>query len=462
MKRRNFLQGAVGGSALGLLANRLQARADGAPAKPRFIFVYTPCGREPSWRTGTVGSKFTLGQTMAMFEPYKSRTAIMDGFTTVNFGYHINAHWGPLHTMLGGWAPLRLPGDAGGALSTGAQRSFDHLLADRLGRYSPVRNIVLGGRDRNNGNNSLMCSWIAPKTGQVPIHEPDQAFAALFGNSGSGSISQSRDAREIERALKWEKEVLGLSRSHLTSFKRGLGKPEREQLLAYENHLSEVYQRVVSETPEMIAKQIQNGPSCKVPTFDALVDAVPNHEEYQQHHDLQSSILAAALACGRTQIGVYVMAGIGSPMTLPGTKHNHHNHDDSAIDHYRAFDMYYGDRIKFLLDELAKYPEGDGTLLDNTIVVWTTDIGWTPLEHDQDNIPIYLFGGLPGRKLKMGQYVRAPYDDAGKDRIKALANPKNRRLHEILLTLAHAVGIEKIEGFADPKYVQGLVTDLLT
>ena len=94
------------------------------------MFIYTAAGRHPSWRTGTAGPNFKLGPTMTMFEAYRSRMCILEGFMPVNFGYGLNAHWGALHCILGGKPPQRRQGD----LSEGSQRTFDHLLADRIGK----------------------------------------------------------------------------------------------------------------------------------------------------------------------------------------------------------------------------------------------------------------------------------------------------------------------------------------
>ena len=456
--RRTLLRAGFGGlGALGLAAWHQRATAQaGGLAPHRFVFVYTPAGREPSWRTDTPGTNFTLGETMTMFEPYRDRMCLLDGFTTVNFGYEINAHWGAAHCLLGGKPPLNKGGDSGGNLSAGSQRSFDNLLADRIGTRSPVRSIVLGGLDKNNENGSLAISWTGPDQPQLPLHETDKAFSALFAGGAVPVPTNPQDV-EARRLLQgWEAGILGLAQGQTQSFKSRLGREELIHLQAYESNLDEAFQRVVSGDPEM---PFVPPAVCNTLTPEQLAEGLSTNN-YQRHHDLQSRTLAAALACGRTQVAVLVMAGIRDSMTVPGGAGGHHHHDDSAVDHYRAFDRYYGDRIKFLLDELDSYPEGEGTVLDNTIVVWTSDISWTPIEHDHDRHPIYLFGGLPGGKLKMGQYVKVPYDP-GADRVVALANPQNRRLHEVLLTIAGAMGIDDLDDFADPEYVQGPVSQLL-
>jgi hypothetical protein len=457
MQRRTFLKsaaGTAGATALGLLSNRLGnvAHAQGV-GRPRFIFIYTTAGREPSWKTGTPGPDYKLGPTMTMFEPYKNKTCILEGFTAVNFGYHLNAHWASLHSLLGGKAPLQRPGNAGGGLSEGSQRTFDHLMADRIGKNDPVKNIVVGGTDRNNGNGSLSASWSGPKQVQLPVHEPDKVFTSLFsgGNVAATIDPVEKMARETRR--NWERDVLGLSQQHLASFRGKLGQQEFQQLQAYESHLNEAFKSVSAAAPDIAAEA-----KCMLGKYEDLTGVLPM-ESYARQHDLQSRVMAAGMACGRTSVGVYVMEGLMAGMTVPGGGGGHHNHDDGAITHYRAFDTYFGNRVKTLLDELNKYPEGDGTVLDNTTIVWSSDISWTPNEHDHKNLPIYMFGGAPGKKLKMGQYVKVPYIAGPRE--AALANPKNRRLHEVLLTVAHAMGYDDLTDFADPKYVQGHIAELL-
>jgi len=459
MNRRTALKQIVGTTTLGLAATRLgaTARAQGI-ARPRFIFIYTPSGREPSWRTGTAGPDFKLSDGMNVFAPYRKKMCLFEGFTVPNFGYHLNAHWASLHCLLGGKAPLQRSGNSGGGLSEGSQRTFDHLIADRIGKNDPVKNIVVGGLDRDNDNGSLLASWSGPKQPQHPNHDPAQVFKTLF--SGASNAPLPNDTAAIEarkRARAWERDVLGLSREQTSVFRAKLGHAEKIQLEAYESHLEGTFKQVQGDGPEISNIVAQ----CPVTTYEALSANIPSTQNFARQHDLQSRVLAAALACGRTSVGTFVMAGIRSGMTVPGGAGGHHHHDDGAINHYKAFDAYYNARVKFLLDELSKYPEGDGTVLDNTVIVWTSDIAWTPVEHDHDNMPITMFGGVPGGKLKMGQYIKAPYNSFGNNRIAALASPTNRRLHEIYLTVASAMGITDLDGFADPKFVQGPVKELL-
>jgi hypothetical protein len=352
---------------------------------------------------------------------------------------------------LGGKKPINKGGDFGGNLSAGSQRTFDHLLGDRLGATSPVRNIVVGGLDKNHEQHSQSVSWSAPDQAALPLHDPDQTFAALF----AGNEEQPAPTDMAERRLReqWEREVLGLGAAQSSLLRSRLGQEELLQLQAYESNLSDALNRV-GQADDQFAPP----PQCDGLQLDAL-QAGLSSENYARTHDLQSRTLAAALACGRTRVATYVMASHLGSMTVPGTGNSHHYHDDNALDHYRAFDTYYGNRIRFLLEQLDSYPEGEGTLLDHTIIVWTSDIGWTPIEHDHENHPIYLLGGLPGNVLNMGQYIKVTH--AGANREERLADPENRRLPDVLLTLAAAMGVTDLDEFADPAYVRGPIEALL-
>jgi hypothetical protein len=349
-----------------------------------------------------------------------------------------------LHGLLGGRPPLNKGGDYGGNFSAGAQRTFDHLLADRIGKASPVRNVALAGRDRNNTHSTQTLSWTGPDQPSPPIFETDKLWNSLFAGGKAGA--SAGDAVELQRARDFERDVLGLTRGQLQRWKSKLGRNEAMQLEAYESHLHEAHASLGLEPASSSAMCSSVDPGTTV------------EPDYERHHDRQSRTLAAALACGRTRVAVYSMASHIGGMKVSGGVGAHHIHDDSPRGqaHYHAFDVYYGNRIKHLLQELDKYPEGNGTVLDHTLILWTSEMSWTPSSHSHDRLPVYLLGGLPGRKLKMGHYIRVPSDGTG------MRSPTNRRLCDVLLTIAHAMGIDDLDGFAEAKSTRGLVRELLT
>ncbi len=456
--RRTFLRASCAAAgALGLAAWQKRAIAVNEGLAPaRFVFIYTPCGREPSWRTDTPGAGFTFCDTLKMFEPHREHFMIVDGLTLVNFGYaNFNSHFGGLTTLLGGQMPTRRGEFNGEGLPASAQRTFDHLLGERLGAATPVPSIVVGGLDTNNDEGSQQVSWSAPGQPELPLHDPEQTFKTLFAGASQTPMPGAQDAQAAALRNDWEKQILGLTQRQTAVFKSSLGSEEARHLEAYESNLADAFRRVTS--PGAIAPALPA--ACGSIDFAKLQQGLTS-ADYARTHDLQSSTLAAAIACGRTRVATYTMGSHLGSMTVAGTAKQHHQHDDGAFDHYRAFDQYYGERIKFFLDQLASYPEGDGTVLDHTVIVWTSEIGWTPSEHDHERHPVFLMGGLPGKPLKMGQYVKIPYA-MGSGRDEGLANPSNRRLHELLLTLATQMGVTDLTSFADPAFVQGPLAEIL-
>ncbi len=456
--RRTLLRaGAAALGALGLAAWQQRAIAQSELAPSRFVFIYTPCGREPSWRTDTPGTGFTFCDTLKMFEPHRQHFMIVDGLTLVNFGYaNFNSHFGGLTTLLGGQMPTRRGELNGEGLPASAQRTLDHLLGERLGATTPVPSIVVGGLDSNNDAGSQQVSWSAPGQPELPLHDPEQTFKTLFTGGAQAPLPGAVDTAEARRLrTEWETHVLGLTQRQTAALKGQLGSEEARHLEAYEANLADAFRRVT--TPGAGAPVLPA--ACGSLDFAKLQEGLTS-ADYERTHDLQSRTLAAALACGRTRVATYSMGSHLGSMTVPGTDKQHHQHDDGAFDHYRAFDVYYGNRIKFFLDQLASYPEGDGSVLDHTLIVWTSEIGWTPSEHDHERHPVFLLGGLPGKPLKMGQYVKIPYD-LGSGRDAGLANQQNRRLHELLLTVAAQMGVTDLTGFADPAFVQGPLSEIL-
>src|SRR5260221_4745821 len=128
--------------------------------------------------------------------------ALLDGFTIVNFDYGaFNSHLAGVCCMLSGRVPLKRTGNFQGGIPASSQRTFDHLLADRIGMTSPIRNIVLGGLDSNNDAGSQQISYTGSDQPELPIHEPDRAFAALFAGAASSPLSGdalTRQASEEE------------------------------------------------------------------------------------------------------------------------------------------------------------------------------------------------------------------------------------------------------------------------
>ena len=327
---------------------------------------------------------------------------------------------------------------------------------------------MLGGLDNNNEQRGLDLSYYGRDMPQRAIHEADVLFSSLFGAGKSGQVPMMENDIATRRQLKqWEEEVLGLGQLQGARLRSRVGQQERLFLEQYEHNLADAFRRVVATDPgaSQSGGQVAACENVSAPNGGTSPEDRQDRSQAMnaRYHDTQLKTLATALACGRTRVGVAVMAGIRDQMRMDGSAgHRHHWHcnggdAESCTKQYKLFDRYYGHRILKFMEELASYPEGNGTVLDNTIIVWTSELAWHPVDHDQDYHPVTLFGGLPGNALKMGQYVKTPFYEGRRTR----EDPRNRRLHEVYLTIGHALGMNNLGDFADPKYTQGPFNELL-
>jgi hypothetical protein len=127
------------------------------------------------------------------------------------------------------------------------------------------------------------------------------------------------------------------------------------------------------------------------------------------------------------------------------TNGNHHgiSHDFASsganFEAYNRIQAWYAGRLAYFLGKLDSYTEGDGTLLDNTLVLWATEIGEST-QHDLRLMP-YVFAGGAGGKIRTGRYL-----DFGTTR---------RDNNQMLVSMAHAMGVEELTSFGDPSGASG-------
>jgi hypothetical protein len=178
---------------------------------------------------------------------------------------------------------------------------------------------------------------------------------------------------------------------------------------------------------------------CTPPTMqdvDLKVD-----DQYLAAGQLQMDLAAAALACDQTRIITIQWSYSESEhlfqfLNLTG---NHHgiSHDFASsgtnFEAYNKIQTWYAERVADFLTTLDSYPEGDGTLLDNTLVLWGTEIGEST-QHDLTLMP-YVLAGKAGGKIRTGRYL--DYSSARKDS------------NQLLVSMAHAMGADDLTSFGD-------------
>jgi hypothetical protein len=176
-------------------------------------------------------------------------------------------------------------------------------------------------------------------------------------------------------------------------------------------------------------------------------------EQYAETGRLQMDLAAAALACDQTRILTFQWSYAESEHLFQflGLAGNHHaiSHDFSTTgpdyEAYNAIQTWYAEQLAYFLGKLDSYSEGDGTVLDNTLLLWATEIGESS-QHDLMLMP-YVLAGRAGGRIRAGRLV-----DYGNNL---------RDNNQMLISIAHAMGAEDLTAFGDASGATGPLPDLV-
>lgn len=424
--RRRFLQtmGVAGG---GLFLPSLQQSSSRAqPAGPplRMLIYYTPFGTMPDrWRfrpsgpaTASEDWEFDLAsvdrsQWSEGLEPlydFRDHLTVVDGLgyrSWLEPGSSGSGHLRGTACNLTGNMVRRDPDDP--SVSVGKERwstsgissSVDQIIADRIQTPSGIHSVNVSLQNTNNLSPIWNgTSWIDNTVG-IP-----EVYSALFGHlppPGSGPDADAR-AAALLRARSRSYQV---AQQHYDQMIPRMSSLDQTNLTAYRDAIADVERRVSGalalncDTPEEPDRYL-NTVSSNTNNWG------PGEAEYRMR--TIHRMVTTAFACDLTRV-----AAIGPPpFNTSWIEASGEFHDDvqhSSLDNPVAQDaaMRYWREILslgfyWLLDELAAIPEGDGTLLDNTIVYWVSEngTGW----HTGNRLPIVLAGG-GGRHVRTGTYL---------------------------------------------------------
>jgi hypothetical protein len=421
LHRRQILRG-LGLGALSPFVPLLNAQGLEAVVPRRIVLFYTPHGTiYDNWKpTGTTTS-FTLGPILKPLAPFQAKINVLDGLQITH-----SAVRAPSHTEGIGLAWT------GSNLSSGSAFNFqgypfdwvdgpsvDQVIAQSVGSATTFPHLELGVNSGSNAPNNRMI-YSAARQPVQPETSPARAFTRLFANfSGGGTMPDP--AADRLRAEK--KSVLDLVSGQLARIRPMVSTADQLKIDAHANAIREIETRLVSTGGTI---------SCMKPA------APPNPSDVPGLLTTQLDVLAAALACNLTQVAslqLKVGDNDNNPYPWLGVNDGHHplshsgDGDLVAKDKLTKIYTWYADRFAYFLGKLDAIPEGNGTVLDNTLVVWSSEIG-KGNNHSFSKLPVVLAGGAAG-KVTTGRYL--VYDNV----------PHNR----LLVAMCHAMGLDQVQKF---------------
>ncbi len=395
--RRSFLKGASAAVALPLLDAMVPAFASTVTQSARLGFVYVPHGMVMTRFTpDAVGKGFEFKDIARPLEPYRDRLSIVSRL------HHRAADSTAVHslsptTWLSGVRPKPTQG-----VDAYAGVTADQIAAQAIGQDTLLPSMelatedhagLIGACDRDYGciyMNTL--SWRTPTTPMPMEINPRKVFERMFGQ---GDSEAARIARRRE-----DQSILDAVTQQATGLKRDLGAHDRATLDNYLEGVREIERRL-SRAEAQAASQAD----LDVPPAPGGIPF-----EYGEHVGLMFDLLALAYQADITRVFTFMMAREVSNRTYTqvGVSEGHH-----AVSHHqnkpeklemlaRIQNYHIGLFTKFL-DKLDSIPDGDGTLLDHTMLLYGSNMS-NSNAHDHYPLPNVIVGGGRGR-LKGGQHV---------------------------------------------------------
>jgi hypothetical protein len=423
--RRTFLRGAGVTMALPWLESIAVhgAAAAGVGAAPkRFAALFMGCGVNPDqwWAKGS-GVSMELGRCLEPLSPLRSKVNIVDGL----FNKHalgVGIHPGQTGNILSG-AALKKGAELKGGISV------DQMLAHHLGEETEQPSMVLGCEQPITGYHetnfsmaySSHISWQSA-TSPVPMEVyPSLAFDALFDNRGS----------------RRNQSILDRVREEAAGLRRKVGAGDRARLDEYLTSVREVERRVVPMRREQEAGASRAADHGRpVLTMPRPANGLP--EDIREHMRLMCDLIALGFQTDKTRIATLLLcrdiSGLFYPFLEVRTAHHGASHDDRSAA-YERVTRFYVSQLAYLASRLDAMPEGEGTVLDHTCLLFTNSL-WSGTKHDATKVPLLLVGGLGGT-LQTGRVL--DYTHKGDD---------HRKLCSMYLGIMDRMGV-KLDRFGD-------------
>ena len=391
LNRRHFL-GALGASAATLpLIPVPESHAQDAGIR-RIIYLFSPNGTIPNeWKPQGGETDFTFREVLAPLSDMKDYVTVVDGIRLPTGGPGSRHAQGPHKYMAGS---RLLGGEMGGGGNTssgyGSHQTVDQRIADVVGQETPFASLELGVQNGGANVRSRM-SYRDSNQPIVPEDNPYALFDRLFKDL-------DQDAGSLERLRAERLSVIDAVSDQLSRIHAKSGKSDQTKLDA---HLTGV---------RAIEKRLQDGygNNCTAPTVEQNIDHQAD-DNYQVVSELMMDQLVMAMACDLTRVSTVMWSRATSNQIFPflgfTDKHHELSHEpdsnNGAKNKLIQINNFFASQLRYLMGKLDEVQEGNGTMLDNTLIVWGNELG-KGNNHTHHPIPIVLAGGAAGH-FRMGR-----------------------------------------------------------
>jgi hypothetical protein len=439
LRRRHFLRGAGG---LALALPFLEAMSDSAHAAPfpkRFVVFFTGLGQVRSaWAPTGTETDFTLGPVLEPLDPFKSKLLVLEGID-MESAYHgpgdphqlgIGQALTGTELLEGNLFPYACNPQA--YVGWGGGISIDQYLGKKIGQTTKFPTLEFGVQVQY-ANVSSRVSYLGPDQPVPPEDDPWSAWDRIFADL-------SLDPTELARRRDLRRHVLDAVQDDYKDLVKRVGRDDRHKLEHHLDAIDGIASRL--DVPGSI------GGVCEQPALGDPIDIYAN-DSYPAIGKLQLDLLAMSLVCDLTRVASvqWTTTQTGKIFTWLGQSDTHHSlshSGDGDADRQSqlvAIGNWHAAQLAYLMSKLAAAKEGDGTVLDNTVILWCTDIS-RGNTHARRDMPYVLAGGAGGF-FKTGRHLVYQSDYH----------------NNLLVSILNAMGVPD-ETFGNPAYCTGPLSKL--
>ena len=402
LPRRTFLRGMGATIALPFLDSMAGAQTllknTAASPRPRLGCIYVPHGATMyKWTPEGEGRGFAFSESLSPLEKFRDRVTVVSNlFHQSATGADAGAeHARSAAIFLSGGKPQK------NAVRVGV--TMDQIAAEHISQDTPLPSLELGIEEV-----SLSCgagygcayfntiSWRTP-TVPLPVENSPQAvFEKLFGDGGT---TEQRLRRKRE-----DRSILDSIRDQTKRLQGGLPPSDRIRVDGYLDDIREIERRIKT----VLDRNANNADVLTVP--DAPVGTP---EAFEEHVKLMFDLLALAYQSEMTRVSTLMFAKDLSPSSYPASGNrggfhgsSHHANVKERMDQFALINKYHVQMLAYFINKLAATPDGDGTLLDHSMILYGSSMS-NGNQHDHGPLPLVLVGGASGQ-LQGNRHIVAP------------------------------------------------------
>jgi hypothetical protein len=404
LSRRTLLRGVGAAVALPLLDSMSPAASPPVAVPKRFGVIFVPLGERPGyWTPAKTGADFEFTPILKPLEPFRNSLTVVSELCDPLDGHAVTvAAW------LSGSIPKRTIAE-----DVHAGTTIDQVIATQIGGETVYPSLELATEDFTGYiggcDPAYACaymntlSWRTP-TEPLPMEiNPRVVFERMFGWPGTA-------AQRLVR-MQTDRSILDSIKEDFGDLSRGLGPRDRTRIGVYLENVREVEQRI--QRAEKQAKTEVHVPDAPV--------GVP--ESFEEHVSLQFELLALAYQADITRVFTFMMSRDATQrvypnlgITEPHHSMSHHGNDPEKISNLVKLNTYHVQLFANFVKKLSEMQEGDGSLLDHSVVLFGSGMSESNV-HSRLDIPTILLGGGEGNN-----HIKAPKETPFANFLLGLAN----------------------------------------